>query len=112
MQVFSPDWACVLLRGWRFAGRDFKDKELASYGIHLDYPTGTCIFASAPDLTTIRVCRFMQLCPCVQQQFLSIASITHSAHSINDISISVQRSNGLAALGKVCISQPRSPLAR
>lgn len=36
-----------------------KDKDLAAYGIHLDYPSGTWVFPFAPDLTTIRVCRFM-----------------------------------------------------
>ena len=39
----------------------FQNKELAAYGIHLDYPTGTWVFPFAPDLSTIRVCRFMQL---------------------------------------------------
>ena len=36
-----------------------KDKELAAYGILFGYPTGTWVFPFAPDLTTIRVCRFM-----------------------------------------------------
>ena len=37
----------------------FQNKELAAYGIHLDYPNGTWIFLYEPDLDTIRVCRFM-----------------------------------------------------
>ena len=38
-----------------------KDKELAAYGILWDHRHVIWVFPFAPDLCTIRVCRFMQL---------------------------------------------------
>jgi hypothetical protein len=41
MQLFSPARPITKKATWRLERRVTKDKELAAYGIHLGYPTGT-----------------------------------------------------------------------